>query len=361
MGIADKIAAIEAEIARTQKNKATEHHLGSLKAKLAKYRVELAPQRGVKEKGDGFEVQRSGHARVALIGFPSVGKSTLLSSLTETYSRQAESEFTTLGCISGRLEHKNAVIQLLDLPGIVDGAAANRGRGRQVITVARTADLVVMLLSPHRTNERDILVAELNKMGIRLNRSRPDVTLLRCGLGINITTTCKLTHIDESLIEEMLLEYKIRNCQLTIREDITDDDLIDIISGTGTYINCIFCYNKIDRITYSEFEELAKNNENFVISCSKKWNLDELKEEIWKKLSLVRIYTRKKGEQPDFSAPIVLRSPCKVLDLCRQIHRDFELKFKYAMVWGRSAKHSPQQVGFGHSLSDEDVVQLYTK
>ena len=89
------------------------------------------------EKGEGFEVLKSGDARVAMIGFPSVGKSTLLSAITKTESEQASYEFTTLTCIPGVIEYKAANIQLLDLPGIIEGAAQGKGRGRQVIAVAR--------------------------------------------------------------------------------------------------------------------------------------------------------------------------------------------------------------------------------
>jgi uncharacterized protein len=79
---------IEAEMARTQKNKATNYHLGTLKAKLAKLRDELLveQQGGGGGAGEGFDVARLGDARVALIGFPSVGKSTLLGALTTTES-----------------------------------------------------------------------------------------------------------------------------------------------------------------------------------------------------------------------------------------------------------------------------------
>uniref|UniRef100_A0A673UMY2 Developmentally regulated GTP binding protein 2 n=1 Tax=Suricata suricatta TaxID=37032 RepID=A0A673UMY2_SURSU len=124
MGILEKISEIEKEIARTQKNKATEYHLGLLKAKLAKYRAQLLePSKSASSKGEGFDVMKSGDARVALIGFPSVGKSTFLSLMTSTASEAASYEFTTLTCIPGVIEYKGANIQLLDLPGIIEGAA----------------------------------------------------------------------------------------------------------------------------------------------------------------------------------------------------------------------------------------------
>ncbi len=89
---------------------------------------------------------KSGDARVALIGFPSVGKSTLLSTVTTTESVVAAYEFTTLTCVPGVIQYEGAEIQLLDLPGIIEGAAQGKGRGRQVIAVARTADMVLMML-----------------------------------------------------------------------------------------------------------------------------------------------------------------------------------------------------------------------
>merc|ERR1712141_977569 len=170
-------AEIEREIGRTQKNKATEYHLGTLKAKLAKYRSQLLEPTGKKgEKGEGFEVLKSGDARVAMIGFPSVGKSTLLSSITKTESEQASYEFTTLTCIPGVIEYKGADIQLLDLPGIIEGAAQGKGRGRQVIAVARTADLIFMVLDATKQDiHKDLLEAELESVGIRLNQRPPNI------------------------------------------------------------------------------------------------------------------------------------------------------------------------------------------
>lgn len=89
---------------------------------------------------------KSGDARVVMIGFPSVGKSTLLNKITKTESETGAYEFTTLTCIPGKIEYNGASIQLLDLPGIIEGASQGKGRGRQVVAVARTADLILMML-----------------------------------------------------------------------------------------------------------------------------------------------------------------------------------------------------------------------
>merc|ERR1712156_273989 len=108
MTTAQKIAEIEAEIARTQKNKATEGHLALLKTKLAKLKRDLIEPAGGKGggAGEGFDVKASGDARVGLIGFPSVGKSTLLTKLTGQFSESADYEFTTLTCIPGVYNYK---------------------------------------------------------------------------------------------------------------------------------------------------------------------------------------------------------------------------------------------------------------
>eukprot|EP00667_Euglena_gracilis_P030530 EG_transcript_42342 len=149
MGILEKIKEIEEEISRTQKNKATEYHLGLLKGKLARFRSQLlieADQSGGGGKGVGFEAAKSGDARVSMVGFPSAGKSTLLNKLTRTESATGAYEFTTLTCIPGVIDYKGTEIQLLDLPGIIEGASEGKGRGKQVIATARTSDLILLVI-----------------------------------------------------------------------------------------------------------------------------------------------------------------------------------------------------------------------
>ena len=91
-------------------------------------------------------LRATGDARVGFVGFPSVGKSTLLTSLTDVYSEAASYEFTTLTCVPGIKFWKGSKIQLLDLPGIIEGAKDGKGRGRQVIAVARTCSCIIIVL-----------------------------------------------------------------------------------------------------------------------------------------------------------------------------------------------------------------------
>ncbi|TBT97686.1 small GTP-binding protein [Hamiltosporidium magnivora] len=361
MGIQDRIKEIENEMARTQRNKKTEHHFGVMKARLAKLKQDLLIPKSIISKTDTFEVMKDGDARVSLIGFPSVGKSTLLSKITSTESKAAEYEFTTLTCVAGKLNYNGTNIQILDLPGIICGASQGIGRGKQVIGVARTADLILIVLDPLRLSDKKVLENELYSMGIRLNKNKPDIslTITQSG-GININFLIKQTNLTEPTVTGILKEYKINNCIMIVREDVTDDDIIDILTNRAVYVPCLFCYNKIDNLTLQELENLNLDENSFALSSQRDWNLEELKEEIWYRLGIKRVYTKRKGCFPDLNLPVILRKSCTVKDFCKNIHRDFVDNFKFALIWGASAKHNPQKVGLNHELCDEDVVRVYT-
>ena len=177
--VLERINEIELEMSRTQKNKATANHLGVLKAKLAKLKRELiegaTKKTGAKE--EGFDVAKTGDCRIGLVGFPSVGKSTLMTKLTGTFSEAAEYEFTTLTCVPGVFNYKGAKFQLLDLPGIIEGAKENKGKGRQVIGVARTCSLILIVLDASRPlMHKKIIESEVEGFGIRLNKTPPKIS-----------------------------------------------------------------------------------------------------------------------------------------------------------------------------------------
>lgn len=363
-------------------NKATNYHLGLLKGKLARLRAQLLePAQGAGGgPGAGFDVQKSGDARIALVGFPSVGKSTFLSKVTKTRSEVAAYSFTTLTAIPGVLEYGGAEIQLLDLPGIIEGASEGKGRGRQVISAAKTSDLILMVLdATKKAEQRALLEAELEAVGIRLNREPPYVTLFsveekQCvanryrniylkpkkagGMKINFQAPPK--HLDDKMVYSILRDYKMLNAEILIRdENATVDDLIDVImKDHRKYIKCLYVYNKIDSVSLDFLDRLAREPQTVVMSCELDLGIQDVVERCWEELKLIRIYTKRKGVDPDFSEALIVRSNSTIENVCDQIHRSLKDTFKYALVWGASARHIPQRVGLSHPVADEDVVYI---
>lgn len=364
VNITEKIKEIEAEMARTQKNKATEYHLGLLKGKLARLRAQLLePGPGAGSGGGaGFDVSKSGDARIALVGFPSVGKSTFLSKITKTKSEVAAYSFTTLTAIPGVLEYGGAEIQILDLPGIIEGASEGKGRGRQVISAAKTSDLILMVLdATKRAEQRALLEAELESVGIRLNREPPNIYLkAKKAGGMKITFQSPPKYLDEKMLYNILRDYKMLNCEVLVRDEYaTVDDFIDVImKDHRKYIQCLYVYNKIDAISLDFLNELAREPNTVVMSCEMDLGIDDVVARCWQDLRLTRIYTKRTGVEPDFSEALIVRKNSTIEDVCDSIHRTIKDTFKYALVWGASAKHIPQRVGLGHPVTDEDVVQI---
>jgi small GTP-binding protein len=361
MGLPEKIQAIEEEMKRTQINKHTEHHIGLLKAKLAKLRADQERSQGSRQGGVGFELKKGGDCTAVLIGLPSVGKSTILNRLTNAKSKVAPYAFTTLTVVPGLLEYQGSRIQILDLPGIISGAATGSGRGKRVLSVAKNADLILLILDVFQPDQISVLRKELYEIGVRLNSQPPNVTINRSSHGgLGITTTCNLTHLAESTVRGILNTYKINHGNVIIREDITDDQLIDVVAGNRRYIPSITILNKIDLVSPKYVAEARKRiGEDLVpISADRNLNLDELEEVIYDRLRVIKVYLKPRNGSPDFKDPLIVTAGSTISDVCKKIHRKFEGEAKYALVSGTSVRFSPQRVGMDHVVQDRDIVTI---
>jgi len=362
--IEEQIKEIEEEIFNTQKNKATEHHIGKLKAKIAKLRAQQELQK-VKGGGTGrrFYIKKSGDATVALVGFPSVGKSSLLNYLTGSKSEVAAYHFTTLEVIPGVMEYKSAKIQILDMPGLIKGAARGKGRGREVITAARAAD-IILLLGDVFNYRLDILMRELYDAGIRLDKQPPDISITpEYKGGIIIRSTVQLTKMTEREIAEIIRVYGIVNANVTLREDIDTDSLVDFLAGNRVYIPSVVAINKFD-LRYTGVEEKIKetiNRDYLRVSAVTHEGLEELKETIYDTLGFIRVYLKPKGGKADLDEPLVILNGSTIRTVCEHLHRDFVDLFRYSLVWGKSAKFPGQSVGLNHYLADGDIISIITK
>jgi small GTP-binding protein len=363
MGIPEKIKAIQDEIHRTQINKATEHHVGLLKAKIAKLKREQETEQVKKssKKQDGFDVKRTGDATVVFIGLPSVGKSTLLNRLTGSKSAIGAYQFTTVTVVPGVMNYRGARIQVLDLPGIIKGASTGKGLGKRILSVARSADIVLLVLDVFQPYHEDVLINELVNIGIRLNQAPPNIVIEKSNTGgIAVAQQKKLKKMSEKLLKEILNIYGYTSARVVIKEDIDSEQLIDFINGNKTYAKGITILNKIDLVDDKFVENVAKKLKTDFIptSADSNKNINELKERIYNELEFIRIYLRPKGGETDFEEPLIARKGNTVADICNKLHRNMKKDFRFGLVWGKSVKFGGQRVGLKHVLIDEDVLTV---
>jgi len=357
-----KVKDLEEELSTTKYNKKTQGHIGLVKAKLAKIKEEYQRKAAAKGKGEGFSVRRTGDATVILVGFPSVGKSTLLNAITNANSPVGAYAFTTLTCIPGLLEYNHSKIQVLDVPGIVEGAATGRGRGKEVLACAQSADLVIILLEIFNPEHLEVVKNEIYETGLRLNQKPPMVRISKkMRGGIDIGLTVKLTKLTEETIKDILKEFGLQNCSIVIREDITDDQLIDAIEGSKKYVPAITVLNKIDMVDKSELERVkAIVKPDICVSAENKVNTEEMKELIFKKLEFIRIFCKEAGKKADMDVPLIMRKGNTLKDVCMKLHKDFINKFRFARIWGKSARFDGMPVRkLDYVFEDKDIVEIH--
>ncbi len=122
---------------------------------------------------------------------------------------------------------------MLDLPGIIEGAKDGKGRGRQVIAVARTCGLIYIILDVLKPlHHKKLLEKELEGFGIRLNKTPPNISYKKKEKGgINLTMAVPQSTLTVENVRSILAEFRIPNADITLRCDATQDDIIDVIEG----------------------------------------------------------------------------------------------------------------------------------
>ncbi|MCK4335142.1 MAG: GTP-binding protein [Candidatus Aenigmarchaeota archaeon] len=349
-----EIKRIEEEIRNTKYNKATQYHIGRLKAKLARLREGIEKKKT--GKGKALSLRKSGDATVLLVGFPSVGKSTLMNQITSAESKTGDYDFTTLDVIPGVMKYNFARIQILDIPGIVSGASSGKGRGREILSFVRNADLILIMVD--KPEQIKVIEKELYDSGFRLNEEKPKVLIKKTERGgIKVSSTVKLKHIDKKMVQLVVNERGIHNADVLIREDVTLEKLLDATSKNRVYVKKIVIYNKVDLLSKVQRNSLPKGF--LQVSSLRGEGIEDLKKEIWEMLELMRIYMKKIRKPPDMGKPLIIRKGSKVRDVAESIHKDFERNLEYARIWGPSAKFDGQKVGGERILKDGDMVELH--
>lgn len=351
--IQKRIGDIEKEIRETPYHKATEHYIGKLRAKLARLKDQVVERRSKKGGGPssaGFSVKQQGDATVVLVGFPSVGKSTLLNKLTNAQSRVAQYEFTTVTVIPGMMEYKGAKILILDVPGLIEGAAQGRGRGREVLSVIRGADLLVILAEVGKEDAFEKIDKELYANGVRINKTTPKVAVKKTAKGgLQIKSSVK-QNFGMTMVADVAREFGYTNAEIAIQERLGLDELIDAFARNRIYVPAFYVVNKIDT------QKVPRVSQTVRISAETGIGLEALKETVWEKLGLVRVYLRRPGGSVAYNESMIMRQGQTLSDVLQKIGSDFAQNKTEARIWGAGAKYPGQKVSLRIRVEDEMEV-----
>jgi len=354
-----KISRVEKEIKDTPYDKSSEHHHGVLKAKLSKLKEELeGPSNKGGGGGVGYAIKHSGDASVVLVGLPSVGKSTLLNVVTNAESKVGNYDFTTLGVVPGMMEHKGIRIQILDLPGIIDGAAQGKGFGKKVLSVIRASNLVVLMTDIQRVEWLSKIKQEMEDSGIRLNKRAPKIHIHRRGKGA-IQIIDPFSSLNREMMIEVAQELGYENAVIQLGEKLDSiDQFIDGLSKSRTYIPLVEVVTKIDMEKKSKIESVrSKDNEIILMSANMGVGIEEFKEKVWSGLALIRVYLKKeRSGQADRLEPLIMKKG-QTLDLVlKKVSGEMRDDVSRAYIWGKNARFPGQEVSFSFPVFDEMEV-----
>jgi len=384
--VQEQIESLEEEVRKTPYHKGTERHIGILRARIAKLKDRQVESGGKGGGGGvGYAVKKQGDATVVLVGPPSVGKSTLINKLTNAQSKVAPYAFTTLTVIPGMMNYNNAYIQILDVPGIIKGAEEGKGRGKEVLSVVRGCDLIIIITDPKNSDAFESIENALYRNGIRINQKPPDVSIeKRIQGGISVQSNIK-QELSLETIKDIAYEYGIRSADITLRERVTLERLIDAFSSNRVYVKGLRVLNKVDEINSRKLG-ILRNSENqknqhirksdpptfrnsgtqsilsipdmIKISAEHGVGLEELKQNIWQTLGFVIVYLVEPFQDPTFESPVVMHQGQTLLDVARDIGSEFAEGKKSAKIWNTGAKFPGQEVSLTTKVQEGMQVRF---
>jgi len=250
---------------------------------------------------DSLQVRREGAAQVALVGPPNAGKSSLLQALSEIQIKTGDYAFTTLRPVPAVTRIEGVLVQLVEIPGLIEGAHEDRGGGRALLGVLRNADAIVFCRAADDPPDALAVV-------------RREVA----AAGIEKPSLLALTKADE----------------------LADDALAQVLEDA-----CVESTQALSAV--------------LGVSVLDDGSLDRLRAAIWRLTSLIRVFPRRGGVVED--EPFALALGATVADVADRVHHDLARTCAGARLWGPSARFDGQRVGRDHVLADGDVVEVLTR
>ena len=368
----EKIVKLQEFLSLVPKHKGTEKLCAQVKTKIATLRKEIEEKRRRRagRGGPKFFLEKEGAAQIVILGPTKVGRSSLLTSITNAKAEVSDYPYTTLEPTPGMFQFEDLQFQVVEAPALVEDTAKGDALGLQTLGLARNADglLLMVDLSKDARPQLTMILNELEKARILTQKPRARVEIERkhAEAGLRIIVVGKLVGCNLRDVEELLKGYRILDATVKIYGEATLDDVEDAIFESTVYRPAIVIANKTDT---EEAERNLPELKRFIgkeltiipVSCQTRIGLEKLGAEIFRALNIIRVYTKEPNDPKPSNKPFILKKGSTVGNLAKQIHSDFVERFAYARVWAKRLPFSPQKVGSSFVLEDGAIVELHAK
>jgi hypothetical protein len=304
----EKLDALEEMLAVIPKHKGTDHMCADIKRRIAKVKETVAQTKRSGRGGQSHQVDREGAGQVVLVGPPNSGKSSLLAALTNANPEVADYPFSTTVPVPGMMRYEDVQIQLVDLPPVTAELTEP-----WVYNLIRTSDLAILVLDAGEPTRLLSCAEEL----------------------IALLAERRIELVRDADPSAATADARVR--RLPCRIGVARSDLVE---------------------APPDLDDLAALFPAIAVSALTEEGLDRFREEVFRALRVIRIYTKLPGRPPDLALPYTLPAGCTTLDAVKLVHRELALKLRYVRLWG-SGRFDGQQVPSEHILADKDIVEIH--
>jgi len=369
----EKIKKLQEFMSMFPKHKGTETLRAQVKTKISRLKQEITEK---KQKRTGVAtgpkvfVEKEGDAQIVILGPTNVGRSSLLSTLTNSKVAIWNYPYTTTEPTPGMFKYKDLQLQMVEAPALMEGSSNGGSWGLQTLTSARNADGLILMvdLSQNPVEQFSLIIKELEKAKLltKKPKARIEIEKKHMGAKLKFIVLGKLIDCSVKDLTKLLKSYGIRDATVKIRGEATLDDVEEAIFEGKVYRPAIILANKADHPKAAEkLEQLKKvvgdKMKIIAVSCKTKAGMENLGSDLFGMLDVMRVYTKEPNKKDSSPQPFTIRKGSTVFDLAKRIHSDFYTQFTYAKVWSKRLRFSPQKVGGSFALEDGDTVELHIR
>ncbi len=345
----EKLIALQAMLSTAPTHKGAENLRKDISKKISDFKSKIEKKaKRQKKSGNTLNIKKEGAGQVVILGLPNSGKSTFLSSFTNSKPLIAPYPYSTTKPEIGALNYGGAMIQLVEVPAFLE----SKEMSGQMFSIIRCADAIVFVVRDYAAiTELDKLIALLEAQDIFVTRKKPNITLSKSQYpGVTFVNEQNLLAPKEQAIA-LLRDSGFRNITLILGQKTDLPTLLLLLNPRAVFLPATSVVMPFSG--YKKYPEEYKGIRLFQLANGK-----DITESIFKMVNKIVVYTKKPGQKvADLSDPLVLEKGATVKDAARQIHKGISSELKSAKVWG-STRFPGQNVSKEYVLQDRDIVEF---